>query len=162
MATIQCQPRRGFTLVELLVVIAIIGILVSLLLPAVQAAREAARRTQCANNLKQLGLGLHSYHGVHNRLPWGNAYPGGIMATVSWAAMILPYIEQQGHYEQFDFSKDMNHAANLQALALPVVTFTCPSDPLSREPILYGRCTCCGFGAVQKSWASGTPALWGR
>ncbi len=126
------SARRGFTLVELLVVIAIIGILVALLLPAVQSAREAARRTQCTNHLKQLGLGLHNYHVSHNKLPWGNAYPGGIMAALSWSTMILPYIEEQGHYELFDFSKDMSHANNAIALTIPVQTFTCPSDPRSR------------------------------
>ena len=99
---ISRKSLRAFTLVELLVVIAIIGILVGLLLPAVQAAREAARRTHCTNNLKQIGLAMHNYHDAHGALPYGaseiqNNKPGG-----SWGAFILPYLEQQPAYEQFE------------------------------------------------------------
>ena len=91
--------RRGFTLVELLVVIAIIGILIALLLPAVQAAREAARRLQCANHLKQLGLALHNYHTAHRTLP-----PGGVTSNgLSYIVMLLPYLEQKPLYDQFNF-----------------------------------------------------------
>ena len=101
------QDRAAFTLVELLVVIAIIGILIALLLPAVQAAREAARRMQCTNNLKQIGLALHNYHASHDSLPYGSGSCcdrrhreawGGI-----WPAMILPYLEQKPLYDQIDF-----------------------------------------------------------
>src|SRR5438874_4777366 len=84
--------RRGFTLVELLVVIAIIGVLVALLLPAVQAAREAARRSQCINNLRQIGLALHSHHDQFGVLPF--ARTGGRPQSISWAPLIMPFIEQ--------------------------------------------------------------------
>ena len=89
--------RRGFTLVELLVVIAIIWILVALLLPAIQAAREAARRTQCANNLKQLGVAIHNFHGVNNNFPVG-AHDDDNDAY-AWGAYLLPYLEQQPLYD---------------------------------------------------------------
>ena len=92
---------RGFTLVELLVVIAIIGILIALLLPAVQAAREAARRSQCSNNLKQLALAIHNYHDTHNALP-----PAGLASNdLSWRCLILPFIEQSALYDRFNFNE---------------------------------------------------------
>src|SRR6476469_1828653 len=96
--------RTAFTLIELLVVIAIIGVLVSLLLPAVQQAREAARRTQCKNNLKQIGLALHNYESTYNRLPPGNF--GGIAGCkddgLAWSFSILPYIDQAPLYNKID------------------------------------------------------------
>lgn len=91
--------RRGFTLVELLVVIAIIGVLVALLLPAVQTAREAARRSQCSNNLRQLGLALHNHHDSFGVLPFGRT--GGRPQSISWAPLILPYIEQKNLLDLF-------------------------------------------------------------
>ncbi len=101
------RRRRGFTLVELLVVIAIIGVLVALLLPAVQAAREAARRMQCSNNLKQMGLGMHNYHDVYNRLPMGlvGGGPGQPSGSPNddgfgWGCAILPFMEQQTVYDR--------------------------------------------------------------
>ena len=98
--------RQGFTLVELLVVIAIIGILIALLLPAVQAAREAARRMQCTNNLKQIGIGLHNYHTANKAFPAGmiimdRSYPWGW----SWSAAILPYLEQAQLEKQIDYTR---------------------------------------------------------
>lgn len=103
--------RAAFTLVELLVVIAIIGILVALLLPAIQAAREAARRTQCTNNLKQMALAMHGYSDSHGRMCMGNSFfgPGGhprydADRSYGWPAFLLPYLEQRALYDQIDFN----------------------------------------------------------
>lgn len=107
------SPRKGFTLVELLVVIAIIGILIALLLPAVQAAREAARRTQCLNNLKQIGVACHNYNDTLKKLPWNydppltpraGELPGSILGAYSWIVSILPYVEQDNLYEKINFT----------------------------------------------------------
>ena len=125
-----CRLRHGFTLVELLVVIAIIGILIALLLPAVQAAREAARRAQCTNSLKQLVLAMHNYESTHRSLP-----PGALECNdLSWNVFILPFIEQQSLYEKFDFNYGNFHGGpnregpNKSINALnPVNDFFCPS-----------------------------------
>src|SRR5262245_29899396 len=90
-------PRAAFTLIELLVVIAIIGILVALLLPAVQKVREAANRSRCANNLKQMGLALHNFHDAYNKLPYARS--GGGSKDHSWAVLLLPFIEQDPAYK---------------------------------------------------------------
>jgi prepilin-type N-terminal cleavage/methylation domain-containing protein/prepilin-type processing-associated H-X9-DG protein len=151
--TTTCTAARrhsAFTLVELLVVIAIIGVLVALLLPAVQAAREAARRVKCANNLKQIGIGLHNYESTYKCLPWGNSYPM-VMASPSWTASVLPFIEAQNHYEKFNFNLNLDNAANAQAITTSVPTYLCPSDAAIRNPVLTARCTCCGFGSAYKS-----------
>lgn len=113
--------RRAFTLVELLVVIAIIGILVALLLPAVQAAREAARRTQCSNNLKQLALAMHNYHDTNKRFPMASVYAN----KLGYIARILPFFEQQAVYDQIDFTRD--HNANMPVAAHQIETLLCPS-----------------------------------
>src|SRR4051794_23483525 len=105
--------RRGFTLIELLVVIAIIGVLVALILPAVQSAREAARRMQCSNNLKQIGLALHNYHGNHNVLPPGYVYQKGYpVGGFGWATMILPHLEQAPLFASLNFALPAWSAAN--------------------------------------------------
>ncbi len=134
--------RHGFTLVELLVVIAIIGILIALLLPAVQAAREAARRTQCCNNLVQLGIALQNYHGAHEVLPPGVVNPTGPIRHVpngyhmGWLVQVLPYIEEQVTFKHVDFSVGAYHKNNAPVRDVPIEVFVCPSDPTGYSPAL--------------------------
>jgi prepilin-type N-terminal cleavage/methylation domain-containing protein len=132
--------RRGFTLVELLVVIAIIGTLVALLLPAVQAAREAARRMNCGNNLKQIGLAIHNYHDVHKKLPYGSGFNYiGISARQTWTTFILPFMEAQTQYDLFDFNYSVGDVHNQRAVTTVNSTYLCPSDPIVEAPILNNR-----------------------
>jgi prepilin-type N-terminal cleavage/methylation domain-containing protein/prepilin-type processing-associated H-X9-DG protein len=128
-STRQTWPP-GFTLVELLIVIAIIGSLVALLFPAVQAAREAARRTHCVNNVKQLALALHAYHDAKGHFPVGNVR----YKYWTFQTMLLPYMEQQALFDQCDFKAEDCYAANVSAggLGPPSVrqiSLECPSDP---------------------------------
>ncbi|HUQ68100.1 MAG TPA: DUF1559 domain-containing protein [Planctomycetaceae bacterium] len=128
--------HRGFTLIELLVVIAIISLLIALLLPAVQQAREAARRTQCRNNLKQLGLSLHNYHDTHGAFPpgWIGANAAGsnthAPSGFGWAAHLLPQVDQSALYNQMDFKASCFDPVN-NALAVKTVlaVYRCPTDP---------------------------------
>ncbi len=138
---IMRQPLRGFTLIELLVVIAIIAILVALLLPAVQQAREAARRSSCKNNLKQIGVALHNYHDTFSVLP-----PGYIVRNISatamasmetaqngpgfaWGTMILPQLEQAALYDAMNFNLNAHEIPNIGLARTSISTFLCPSDP---------------------------------
>ncbi|MEW4561975.1 DUF1559 domain-containing protein [Bremerella sp. JC770] len=121
------KKYSGFTLVELLVVIAIIGVLIALLLPAVQQAREAARRMQCSNNLKQLGLALHNYHDTFGKLPSG----GHQETQLSWHVSVLPFIEQPALYELFAFTTGGYEQANkVEHSVNRVDGFLCPSGPI--------------------------------
>jgi len=124
--------RRAFTLVELLVVIAIIGVLVALLLPAVQQAREAARRMTCQNNLKQIGIALHNHHDVKNIFPPGGMNTGdnGTACYTTWTIEILPFIEQQALYSQYRQDLLNHNAINRAIGQLRMVPYECPSDPI--------------------------------
>ncbi|MEA1952204.1 MAG: DUF1559 domain-containing protein [Planctomycetota bacterium] len=126
------RKTRGFTLVELLVVIAIIGILIALLLPAVQSAREAARRMQCSGNFKQVGLALHNYHTSHRCFPpgttwnWAKGYYGW-----SWSAFILPYLEESALDNALDFESAYWLAGGREPGGYSLPIYNCPSDPQS-------------------------------
>jgi len=133
--SVNSSSPKGFTLVELLVVIAIIGVLVALLLPAVQAAREAARRSQCSNNLKQIGIALHNYHDTVLRLP-----PGIVTSNqICWETMILPQLEQGALYdaiaaagafdEPWEDIDAMTTTGNPPLAKTPLNAYICPSDP---------------------------------
>ncbi|MBX9679745.1 MAG: DUF1559 domain-containing protein [Gemmataceae bacterium] len=126
--------RHAFTLIELLVVIAIIAVLIGLLLPAVQQVREGAARTQCMNNLKQIGVAFHNYHAAQGRFLPGFASQAVTTDGPSlgpgwgWAAHLLPYLEQDTLYRRIDFTKDIAHPANAQARLASLRIFVCPSD----------------------------------
>ncbi|WP_339909974.1 DUF1559 domain-containing protein [Symmachiella dynata] len=146
------SSNRGFTLIELLVVIAIIAILIALLLPAVQQAREAARRTQCRNNLKQIGLALHNYHDAHQMFaPFGVANDGGSFYN-TWVALLLPYVEQSPLYNQSDFSIQSWQGSDPEATKLresPLSYMTCPTD------VDVGLADFTDGTTVYSSWARG-------
>jgi len=132
------RPQSGFTLIELLVVIAIIAILVALLLPAVQQAREAARRSQCKNNLKQIGVALHNYHDTHGVLPPASTPSSRFStdrATWSWAVMILPNIDQAPLYDQLQpnspdsLLEALSDPTRVRLMQTIIDGYLCPSDP---------------------------------
>lgn len=136
----RAKRRRGFTLIELLVVIAIIAILVALLLPAVQQAREAARRTQCKNNLMQVGLALHNYDMAHECLPPGTVDPNRPIRSepkgyhVGWVVQSLPYLDQTPTYQQFDFKGGVYSPGNNAPRGVQINVLMCPTNPALRTP----------------------------
>ena len=128
------RRRAGFTLIELLVVIAIIAVLIALLLPAVQKAREAARRAQCLNNLVQIGVALQNYESAHEMFPAGVVNPGGPIASTpkgyhqDWMTQILPYIDQGNAFKKVDFKAGVYDPQNATVRGHGIQTFLCPSD----------------------------------
>jgi type II secretory pathway pseudopilin PulG len=178
------RSRQAFTVVELIVVIGVIGVLAALLLPAVQAAREAARSTQCLNNLRQLGIALHNYHETHSCFPPAVIWNGGPgeplgdaelpvgtidrVATgyspangpdrvlANWAILLLPQLEQYNVYKGFNLGLPVDDPSNAVARASPLSVMTCPSDPYTKNP--YERALLAGT-PTGHTYARGNYAL---
>ena len=157
------RKKRGFTLVELLVAIAIIGALIAISIPAVQFAREAARRTHCQNNLRQVGLALNNYDSARNKFPPGQMWSGSRkhLDTIdyAWSAAILPYLEEGSTYAAIDFDKSYLEPVNRQAVGTIVDTYLCPSTAITEEhrvgKQIYGIGDRVALGAIDYLGISG-------
>src|SRR5436190_7827746 len=152
--------RRGFTLIELLVVIAIIAVLIALLLPAVQQAREAARRVQCSNNLKQFGLAMHNYESSYRMFPIGNALFGtGTSAAIldnGWSvpARLFPFLDNAQQFENLNFEVKYSDKRNTTMIAINVAMLMCPSETKNDK---FNA----SFGLNNYAWNQGTWYIWG-
>jgi prepilin-type N-terminal cleavage/methylation domain-containing protein/prepilin-type processing-associated H-X9-DG protein len=144
--------RPGFTLVELLVVIAIIGVLVGMLLPAIQMVRESARRTVCGNNLKQIGLALHLYHNSNSAFPAGTTEWRPFRSTdpnqrqLAWSAFLLPFIEQDNVFQKLDIGQAFDAVDNQEAAAEVISVYLCPSSQRDSDRV-EGR-GACDYGGI--------------
>jgi prepilin-type N-terminal cleavage/methylation domain-containing protein/prepilin-type processing-associated H-X9-DG protein len=164
--SVRRARRAGFTLIELIVSIAIIGVLAALLIPAVQSSRDAARRTICKNQLRQLGLALHMYHEVHRHFPPGSYTMGPsfpMQTGWGWGAMLLPYIEQHSLYERINFGLGTGLGDNLPLIAMSVPAFRCPSEigadsisciPMGDPPFKLASGNYCGSEGVLSAMSS--------
>jgi prepilin-type N-terminal cleavage/methylation domain-containing protein len=141
----------GFTIIELLVVIAIIGLLIALLIPAVQSARESARRTQCKNNLRQLGIAIHSYHEIHKLVPinYGSGYYDATNSGSSWLQQILPFVDQTNLHDLINFGKPIADLDNELAAKTSVNVFLCPSDA-NGVGVMGNRCNVGHFSLIPR------------
>lgn len=141
------RPKRGFTLVELLVVIAIIATLVGLLLPAVQMAREAARRASCQNNLKQVGLAIHGFHDVKNRLPSGGRPPDASTVRCGAFVYLLPWLDRKDLWDAYDTSVSWSHSSNLPVTSVRIPAYECASSPRHGNQLDHNPDTFSGSGS---------------
>lgn len=157
------QARSGYTHIELIIVITVLAVLVALLLPAVQAAREAARRSECRNHLKQIGLALHSYHDAHRVVPLNYGF-GTFDETdggASWMQMLLPYLDQEPRYRGIQFGSPLTDVGNRAIAETAVSAFLCPSDSKS-SPVMDGRSNVGGaFGVTNYAGCLGSNWNWG-
>ncbi len=154
--------RRGFTLLELLVVIAIIEVLIGLLLPAVQSAREAARRIQCTNNMKQLGLAMHNYESANGAFPPSAIYTFGggnfyVVNQFSPSARVMPYSDQAALYNSMNFSLEYKHPANATVFGVRAAVLLCPSEAYPGPAQLDDGY----FYPASYGWAMGDWFVWG-
>jgi prepilin-type N-terminal cleavage/methylation domain-containing protein/prepilin-type processing-associated H-X9-DG protein len=160
------KKRHAFTLIELLIVITVAAILVAILLPAVQSAREAARKSHCRSNLKQIGLALHNYEETHRAYPisWGESRWSSDTRSFSWLVQILPFIDQTALYESIEFGKTIE-SHHLNIIATPIPTYICPTDATQSvredrhraegEPLGFPAAITSYRGVAGSNWAEG-------